>query len=324
MKWLYGAISQLYSMFMPVVVYYFYMQQRVRSGFIYVLYASLIFGGVYWYHLAHSACRTPLQYDIGSIDPRFNISKDEVQKAAADAESLWEDATGKNLFTYTPGASFKINFVYDERQDATTKAENAKESLDSQQSQSETIRAQYRDLTQKYTALKTIYEQHVADYQKRLNAYNAEVASWNKKGGAPKDVFAHLADEQNALAAESKSLNATAQELNRLVSALNALGKQGNQVVTTYNQNVAWYNKFFGTGREFTQGEYRGDRINVYQFKDQNELRLVLAHELGHAISLDHVKDSQSVMYYLMEGQTGHFKLSSADLVEYNRVCGAK
>lgn len=294
----------------------------MRKVFLYVLCVTLIFGGVYWYRFAESKCRVPVLYDIGDIDPRFNISKDEVRDALSTAESLWEDATGKNLFTYTPGTPFKVNFVYDERQDVTDESHEAQTVLDSKQNISEEIYTKYARMQEEYEDLKASYEARVARYEENLAAYNAEVSEWNSKGGAPEDAYRDLASRERALESESKELNERAQKLNDFTEALNELSFKGNQVVEDYNKDVAWYNTMFATEREFTQGEYHGDAISIYQFDDMTELKKVLAHELGHALSLDHVEGAASIMHDVMEGAFSGFALSSFDIAEYNRVCG--
>jgi hypothetical protein len=263
----------------------------------------------------------PVAYDLGSIDERFNLSPEEARAAISDAESLWEDATGKNLFTYTEGADFTINFIYDDRQERTDQEGKVRSILNTKEEMSEQIRDQYDELLQKYQKLKGTYTARVEDYEDALKAYNNEVELWNEKGGAPPSVYADLEKTKANLDEESKELNQRAEELNGIVDSINQLGEKGNSVVQTYNSDVAWYNALFSGEREFTQGDYEGDRINIYQFRDGTELREVLAHELGHALSLEHVEDEHGIMYYLMEGPG--LKLSSADLGEFHRVCGA-
>ena len=71
----------------------------MRTGFLVMFIIALVFGGSYWYYIAQTICPIPMGYHIGSIDPRFKISSDEVRKAVSVAESMWETKTGKNLFT---------------------------------------------------------------------------------------------------------------------------------------------------------------------------------------------------------------------------------
>jgi predicted Zn-dependent protease len=48
----------------------------------------------------------------------------------------------------------------------------------------------------------------------------------------------------------------------------------------------------------------------------------VLAHELGHALGLDHNEDSKAIMYRLNNGINE--KLTNTDLVALKALCGIK
>ncbi|MEL6803690.1 MAG: matrixin family metalloprotease, partial [Bacteroidota bacterium] len=92
--------------------------------------------------------------------------------------------------------------------------------------------------------------------------------------------------------------------------------------VREYNEDVGRYNQTFGHREGFTQGDYRGDQINIYNFSAINELTLVMTHELGHALWLDHVDDEQAVMYYLMGEQSLEtIALTESDLAHFDAVC---
>ena len=102
---------------------------------------------------------------------------------------------------------------------------------------------------------------------------------------------------------EKSSLDAQRTVLNQTAADLNALGNRINAIATELNIDVDIHNQRFGEAREFDQGDYFDSRINIYQFEGISDLRLVLAHELGHALSINHVENPKSIMYYLMEKQ---------------------
>ncbi len=295
----------------------------MRRGYTIALVLTILFGLAYlWYYTEYLApCRIPVRYSIGAIDERFNVTREEVHDALAAAEALWENASTQELFVYDEHSPFTVSLVYDERQGTTDEGEVARITLEDKQHMSESLRAEYEEKVAQYEREKQSYERDVAAYDARLRAHNAEVASWNEKGGAPEGVYAKLAKEQTDLAREADALSEVSRELNRRVTEINALGERGNQAVAQYNKDVAWYNQLFGTEREFTQGEYTGSGIVIYQFANDAELRRVLAHEMGHALSLDHVDGEKSVMHYLLEGKNADFALSSYDRAELGRVC---
>ena len=138
------------------------------------------------------------------------------------------------------------------------------------------------------------------------------------------DVIASLPEaERTALQAEASELEQTAAELNELARRINQLSEEGNRLIDSYNDDVESYNTRFGHGEIFTQGDYKGDHINIYEFSSDNELQTVLLHEFGHALGIDHVEASSSVMYYLLEDVESDPLFSASDLEAFSSVCGS-
>jgi len=294
----------------------------MRTSLSVLLIVTVIFAGGYFYYTAEAICNAPIAYRIGVLDSQFGLSMDEARTAVADAESLWEDTTGRNLFTYKEDADFTINFIFDTRQELTNTEQEIEQTLEQQRDMSEAVRAQYDVLVAQYEDLVSSYETAKIEYENRLTAYNQEVVKWNREGGAPQSIYDDLEREQASLTVEQQKLNNTAHELNQSVRDINALSEKGSVVVSAYNNVVNFYNKTFGVEREFTQGDYQGDFINIYQYDDGEELRLVLAHEFGHALSLGHVENETSIMYYLMGEQDFEKGLTAEDKEKFQQVCG--
>lgn len=294
----------------------------MRAAFIISLLATIVFAGSYFYREAQAICRMPLEYRIGVLDERFNLTMDEARLAIADAEAAWEDATERNLFTYSETADFSINFIFDERQALADAEGSFKERLDATENLTDAIRATYEELIARYETLQAEYTQSVATYERDLARYNETVARYNAEGGAPPEVFAELEAEKRTLDQKQTAINQQAHKLNQLVEEINQVGDRSNQLINTFNRGVETFNNTFGESREFTQGDYQGDRINIYTFTDEDELKLVLVHELGHALSLDHVESERGVMHYLLGGQEG-YEVTASDLEEFQAICGA-
>lgn len=295
----------------------------MRKAFVISLIFTLFFTSTYWYYSSASLCRYPISYRIGELDERFALTEAEARVAIHDAASIWEEGTGKHLFRHDEDAWFTINFIFDDRQALSEEERELHDELVRTQTENVAIAEQYATLVAQYNDLKISYQREVERYERDLSRYNARVAEYNQAGGAPEDVVEELDAEQARLQAEAQRLDEQAQLLNDLTGEINRVGQEGNRLVEAYNEAVAQYNARFGGGREFTQGEYRGDSITIYTFKDELELRQVLAHELGHALALEHVNDPRAIMYFLMGTQPDELKLKSADLEEFDRVCGA-
>jgi hypothetical protein len=298
--------------------------EGMRKGFTLSLLITILFGGGYFYYIAEAVCPVPISYTLGDIDERFNITREEARLSLSEAESVWEDATGRNLFTYEEDGKLTIHFVFDDRQQFINAEGEFKEKLDATENISDAIKDTYANLVEEYTDLKMTYETKVASYEQKLAVYNAEVERYNNQGGAPSDVYESLSEQKRVLNREQASLNELSSSLNELVREINNIGEKGNSLINTYNQGVGVYNETFGESREFTQGDYTGEEINIYTFEDSEELKLVLVHELGHALSLEHVDGEESIMHYLLGGQPESSMLSEYDLAEFDRVCGDK
>lgn len=287
-----------------------------------LLMIVVLFGGGYWFYTAFAGCDVPIAYRVGDVDSRFGMSTDEVRNAISSAESMWEDGTDRNLFTYDPHGELVVNFVYDERQANTKKQEALKEVLDQKENMSDSVREQYETLLAKYDSLRASYQAQASAYEDTLAVYNKEVADWNTRGGAPKDVYARLQKTQATLTAEEDRLNALSADLNTLVKRINALGSQGNSLVSDYNSLVSTYNSEYSEGKEFTQGEYQDRVINIYEFTTQSELTVVIAHELGHALGIEHVESNTAIMYHHMKDQILKNGLTATDREAFIARCG--
>lgn len=295
----------------------------MRTPYAVALLLTMLMAGTYWFTSVGAICRTPIAYRIGDVDPRFNISRDEVRNVLDGAASIWENATGRNLFTYDEEADLVVNFVYDSRQRNLDEAERLKEQLDQKKDINDTLGETYSSLVNEYNERKLTFEDSKAAYERKLNNYNTEVESYNEQGGAPSAVYNQLQKRKDELDTERQKINQMASELNDLGEQINKLGEKGNEIIEEYNESVSTFNDQYGYSEEFTQGDYQGNSINIYQFESRVELELVLAHELGHSLSIGHVENDTAIMYYLMGDQPmEQIGLAAEDLVAFEAVCG--
>lgn len=267
-------------------------------------------------------CSKPIRYSIGTVDPRFGISQSDFQNTTAQAEKVWEDPTGKNLFEYDAGSDFKINLIYDERQKTTDEVEKMENQLSSLELKHDEVTQEYNSLSAESKKKISSYNKALEKYKDDLDDYNKEVAVWNSRGGAPEDEFNKLKEEKKDLENTYKSLEKQRKEVNSLIQQANALAQKSNQVAQNYNSNLNTYKNQFGESREFDKGIYDGSSIDIYQFDEIADLRLALAHELGHALGLDHLSEPQSIMYYLMgEQDLENPKMSDEDISALKKIC---
>jgi len=276
-------------------------------------------------------CAEPIPYNLGTFNTEFNISQKYFLSALSDAEAIWEKPFGKDLFTYLPEYSksdiLKINLIYDYRQQATSKLASLGIYVNDTRASYDTLKAKFTTLQAEYNTQKNIFDTRVADFNQKQKNYQAEVISWNKKGGAPQKEYDRLQITQSALEAESKELQTMQTKLNDMVDEINALVVVLNRLVGTLNLSVEKYNTVnTSRGESFEEGVYISDgsnrQIDIYEFSSRAKLVRVLAHELGHALNLDHVADPKAIMYELNQGE--NMTLTKADLAELNLKCATE
>lgn len=300
------------------VCYAFCMSKSLVSLFL----ITLVFASGYFWYTASAICPIPIEYRLGVVNDEFGLSDEAALAAITEAESLWEDATGLNLFSYQTDARIAINFVYDERQQLTKAEETFSANLREAKEVNEVVRSEYQKLVAEYETIRTSYETKRTAYERDLRAYNNEVSTWNDKGGAPQEVFESLNAEKERLDAEQKAIDQLRRSMNDLIAEINTLSDEANSLVDRYNQGVERYNETFTEGAEFTQGDYQGKSINIYQFTDREELVLVLAHEFGHALGIGHVENPESIMHLRMGGQSTIIGVTEEDIAGFAAVCG--
>ena len=294
----------------------------MRPLFIFALFMTGMFGLSSWYVQTANICPVPISYRLGDLDERFLITATEVQAVLAEAEAVWEDAVGRDLFVYDDASTFAVNFIYDERQQLARTEEEWRMNLDVKELESQAAIARVKAEGEVYKVLQAEYEALRLSYEMRLTAYNTKVASYNAQGGAPAEEFRALETEQAALEAELRTLTTKEGELNQKAAEINTLGEQGNALIEQYNGEVLQYNEVYGSRDLYTQGDYERDRINIYKFSDKTELTKVITHEFGHALGIGHVEGGESIMYYLMDKQPDTIAPTQEDIEALTLLCG--
>lgn len=269
-------------------------------------------------------CQSPILYSIGAFDDRFGISKEQFADAILRAERIWEEPLQLDLFNNSEGGMLTVNLIYDLRQQSTQRLQTLGIVINEDEATYRSLKAKHGEFQSSYTRLKTELEGLYASYEQEKEAYEKEVSLWNSRGGAPKAKFDELNRQAASLKEKADYINQEKARLNELVADLNALVDVINGLAQRLNLNAERYNTIGAErGEEFEEGVYRSNslyrEIDIYQFDDTQKLIRVLAHELGHALGLEHLDDPQAIMYRL--NQATNAKLSADDLVALKKKC---
>lgn len=262
---------------------------------------------------------TQIHYRIGQVDPRFHLSDLQMKQLAGQAADIWQQGTGKQLFVYDPDARLTINMIYDQRQQQNEAQQQQQQNLQYNLSVQQRD-AQYARTKQiRLETDKQLVETRQKAFQTHLNNYQQSINEWRKLGNVSADTRAQLEQEKNQLMSEQQALATQIEHYNQEVAAANDLSQKANQEASQYNQKANAFRTAFKP-RQFEKGQFNGRTIDIYEYSTPADLRMTIAHEMGHALGLAHNNDPLALMYPVLEKQDmQHFKLKPADLAMLKR-----
>lgn len=268
-----------------------------------------------------SACQAPIKFRIGAIDPRFGITRADFQRDVEEAGKLWEGAAGRKLFAYDEKGPLEISLVYDSRQEATQKLIAVRasiveklEQIDAIKSKLAPLQARFRDLDQSYSA-------QAAAYRQVLDDHNRTVTQFNQTGGVSEGEYQQLWSENLGLRKQGEALEAQKQELNRLTADMNELVRTHNALLARASAEAEALSA--SSDAKFEEGRYvrmGGDqKIEIYQYHSEAGLKVVLSHELGHALGIKHNTNPSAIMSALIH--TEQLALTADDMNGLGAAC---
>lgn len=249
-----------------------------------------------------------IQYKIGQVDPKFNISEEELKYLVFEATKIWEDAVDETLFEYNETANLSINLIYDERQKNALYVDELNQTMEKKSVELDQMNQRIENQLNALKARQT-------EMDRAAEQLRNEQMAWRRlefEGGAElqriKEQANDLKKKQQKLSGDFDGYHLNVQLYNQKVADYNRYAEQAR----TFNLN--------SPARLFHKGIFSGDRIDVYQFSSKNDLKVTLAHEFGHALGMSHHQDPKALMYPTMSEQDiDQFKLQPADLLLFQQ-----
>jgi len=280
-------------------------------------------------------CDVPMAWRVTRVDPSFGISPEVATAVLSEAAALWESGTGRALFIHDPDDGFPIRLVYDDRQARLEERGSRSEEVEAVRAGLEADRTALDVRAAGHRAEMQDYAARIADLDRRVGEHNEAVRTWNESRDRSDERWQaleaaaavlerervrlvaerpRLDEEQNALLAAERALNLRISEYDAMAGELEAdLPPEGVEA-GIYREAVS---------RQGTDVVSVSREIRLYRFADADELRLLAAHELGHALGLGHIDDEGSVMSASARADRLVSALSNEDRRLFEAVCPA-
>jgi hypothetical protein len=267
------------------------------------------------------ACQAPIKFRIGAIDPRFGIGRADFRRDVEEAGKLWEGAAGRKLFSYDEKGPLAISLVYDSRQEATQRLIAVRDGVVEKLEQVDAIQTKLAPLQAKFRVLDGSYSAQAAAYRQALDDHNRTATQANQMGGVSEGEYQRLWSESLALRKQGEALEARKQELNRVTADMNELVRAHNALLERARAEASSIST--SPDAAFEEGRYvrlgSDQQIEIYQYHSEAGLKVVLSHELGHALGIRHNANASSIMAALI--QTERLALTSDDMNGLGAAC---
>lgn len=258
-------------------------------------------------NLQATPCENPITLTVGDIDNRFGISEREVISIIKKVTETWSEAVERPVAVYSENGDIDVNLVYDIQQQLTDRERQFRNRLQMKEYQITAFENDYLENVKNFDEWNEEYQRESEQVQRQMTQLNEWIEQVNSQGGFNSEQLEELEERRERIDRMSDRMEQSGTILTEKVNRINAQLREMNRMIEEKNELIQEYNRTFSGTKRFTQGSFErsgGNQwINVFQFANREELALVIAHEVGHALGLDHVENPASVMHHLMGQQ---------------------
>ena len=291
-------------------------------------------------NLAYAGFQT---LSIGTIDKHYKdtLSKEQLLIIIEDIENVFESELGYNVFDYAQDGK-PIDIIY-------LPASKKKKKLLSHIKKAESLKTNIDKMKSYIGTMKNATEKSRLKLEKRYKILNNTIKELNiyiseqqKKSHemSKKEhdgIHAQILKRKGQIKKNQTSLTRNKKEFNRKIMSLKQKVRKSNRLVAQYNKTQRDIERLssslvevkgvtkFQVKTNYTQSDEQGkleesrdiqmQKIEIYSFKDLAQLKVVLAHEIGHLVGVEHINEKDALMNpYLQSKQLQELSLTYDDI----------
>lgn len=281
---------------------------------------------------------------VGKIDPHYKnkITKEELKTILSEIEYTFESQLSMNIFDYNKNGK-EINLVYVPPSKLEKRISKKLELLRQKEKKIEKLTEDFPQELEKIDILKSDLAYKSQVLNNKIEDFNKYVGDINKKKSVSREEYnsiqAHVKSKKKLLNKEIKSLKQNERKVQRAVNRY-------NQKINSYNNLINQFNRIskeleimgrnfkkvkgmtfgvkevkvktvFNNGKKTKQRSEKTnmDKIEIYGFESKNELKAILAHEIGHLVGVPHVSAKNALMNpVIQKSQIEYLYLSKEDI----------
>ena len=295
------------------------------------------------------------QVRIGEISSKYkdSLSQKQLYDLIQEIKVQFDRQLGYSVFVYSPNG-LPINILFANESQRKKLLQRYEEQLISTQKQMEQLDMQIADERGSFDKDTQILKEESDRLNRSITDLNSYIAKTNSTvSSLSKEQYQTIKQnvdvQQSNLVKEKKFFeekraghNKDIREFNRMISRHNSLIRQYNSLVIrieslsdsilevkgkAIGKNITAVKTYTQDGKQIVQKENYSEmeKIEIYGFDgNMNQLKAVLAHEIGHLVGVNHIEKKGALMNSILQSnQIEMMALTPDDIQAFNHVFGS-